>query len=333
MTDTAPVTASGRRLPVSIVVAVYQGERYLARALASIRAQTARPAEVIIVNDGSTDASAEIAKQAAASFAAAEIATTYLEQSNAGQSAARNAGLARVKEPWVCFFDQDDLMRPHHLASLFAAVSASGKAGASARFAQIDATDRIVVADGLAALNYAPPEPTLAAFLARNLMMLPSATLLDTEAVRAAGGFDARLSGYEDDDLFTRMLAAGVRFAQLSEVGIDYRIHGNNSSATPRYRASRLLFFRLWLARLRERDEHAAIGGLSERIFRDVLNDLVTAERAADRATVATARATLAEISKTGRLGIRSRLIALAARRALVIRALLRGRGLIEPGR
>ena len=70
---------------VSVVIPVFNGERFLAEALESVLAQTHEPVETIIVDDGSTDGSAEIARS---------YPVTYLHQENSGVAAARNRGLA-----------------------------------------------------------------------------------------------------------------------------------------------------------------------------------------------------------------------------------------------
>ena len=88
--------------PVSVIIPVYQGERYLGEAIESALVQTRAPAEVIVVNDGSTDASAEIAE----SFGERVV---LVSQPNQGTAAARNHGLARASQRFVAFLDADDV--------------------------------------------------------------------------------------------------------------------------------------------------------------------------------------------------------------------------------
>ena len=87
--------------PVSVIVPVYNGELFLARALESIFAQQLQPAEVIVVDDGSTDGTARVAR----SFAGAE----YIYQPNQGTGAACNTALARARGEFIAFLDHDDL--------------------------------------------------------------------------------------------------------------------------------------------------------------------------------------------------------------------------------
>ncbi len=87
---------------VSVIIPVYNGEKYLAEAIESILAQTYRPIEIILVDDGSTDRSSNIAKVFSEHV-------YYLYQSNRGCSAARNTGIKKAQGNFYAFLDQDDL--------------------------------------------------------------------------------------------------------------------------------------------------------------------------------------------------------------------------------
>lgn len=104
---------------VSVVIPIYNVEAYLARCLESVAGQSYQEIEILCVNDGSTDASGEIARQ----FALREPRCRVIEQSNAGLSAARNTGVAEAKGRWVFFLDSDDWMPPHALQVLVRAVN------------------------------------------------------------------------------------------------------------------------------------------------------------------------------------------------------------------
>ncbi|MBI4573499.1 MAG: glycosyltransferase family 2 protein, partial [candidate division NC10 bacterium] len=93
---------------VSVILPVYNGERFLAAAIASILAQDYQPIEVIVVDDGSTDGTAAIAR----SFQGVR----YLYQPNQGPAFARNAGIAVARGAFIAFLDADDLMVPTRLS-------------------------------------------------------------------------------------------------------------------------------------------------------------------------------------------------------------------------
>lgn len=92
---------------VSVIVPVYNGEAYLEEALASALAQTWPHKEIVVVDDGSTDRTAEIAK--------ANAGVRYAYQENAGTGPARNLGIRLSTGPLLAFLDADDLWLPNKL--------------------------------------------------------------------------------------------------------------------------------------------------------------------------------------------------------------------------
>lgn len=94
---------------VSVIIPVYNGERYLGEALASVLAQTYQPLDIIVVNDGSTDGSAEI-------IAAYRSTMRGVHQPNQGTAAARNHGVRLAQADYLAFLDQDDVWASDKLA-------------------------------------------------------------------------------------------------------------------------------------------------------------------------------------------------------------------------
>ena len=94
---------------ISCIVPVYNGERYLSEAIDSILAQTYRPLEIIVVDDGSTDGTAEV-------VACYDERVRYVWQSNAGPWIARNLGLSATQGEFISFLDADDLWHAEKLA-------------------------------------------------------------------------------------------------------------------------------------------------------------------------------------------------------------------------
>lgn len=99
---------------VSIIVPVYNVEQYLLECLSSILCQTYKDIEIILVNDGSTDRSGELCRVTAES----DSRVILIEQSNAGLSAARNAGLDRVSGEYIMFVDSDDYTSPYMVETM-----------------------------------------------------------------------------------------------------------------------------------------------------------------------------------------------------------------------
>lgn len=102
-----------RKPPViSIIIPVYNSERYIHRCIDSILRQTYQDYELILVDDGSTDRSGEICK----AYANEDNRIIVIYQKNAGVSSARNAGLAIAKGKYITFCDSDDELLPDYLA-------------------------------------------------------------------------------------------------------------------------------------------------------------------------------------------------------------------------
>ncbi|MBQ8099639.1 MAG: glycosyltransferase family 2 protein [Bacteroidaceae bacterium] len=102
---------------VSIIVPYRNREAYLDRTLLSISQQQYRPLEVLLVDNGSTDHSAQLAQRFQQNFDGEDFRVVLLSESTPGAAAARNAGLRRATHPYVYFFDSDDEMSPDFLSS------------------------------------------------------------------------------------------------------------------------------------------------------------------------------------------------------------------------
>src|SRR5262245_58223903 len=106
---------------ITVIIPVFNGEAFLAEALESVFGQDYRPLEVIVVDDGSTDTSADVAR----SFPSVIV----VQQSNTGLSGARNAGIQRARGSFLSFLDADDLMAPRRLSKQMDHLSAHPEAG------------------------------------------------------------------------------------------------------------------------------------------------------------------------------------------------------------
>lgn len=107
---------------VSIIVPVYNAERYLHECIDSILAQTFSDFELILVDDGSPDRCPLICD----SYAVQDSRVRVIHQKNQGQSAARNHGVQQAAGEWICFVDSDDLLHPQMLQYLYSAATESG---------------------------------------------------------------------------------------------------------------------------------------------------------------------------------------------------------------
>ncbi len=229
-------------LAVSVVVPLFNGQRFIGQALASVFSQTMPAHEVIVVDDGSTDDGLAVVMHFAQTHP-----VKIVRQQNAGQSAARNAGIAQSTGALVALLDQDDVWYPHHLEDLakpFAAVQPASLGWVYSNLDEIDESGRLVARQVLDQTRCAHPKVDLFGCLRHDMFILPSASLLLRQAFDAVGGFDERLSGYEDDDLFVRLFSAGYRNVYLPQALSQWRIYTGSTSFSRRMALSRLVYAR-----------------------------------------------------------------------------------------
>jgi peptidoglycan/xylan/chitin deacetylase (PgdA/CDA1 family)/glycosyltransferase involved in cell wall biosynthesis/SAM-dependent methyltransferase len=216
--DVAPV-------PVSIVIPARDAEATLRETIASLRAQTARDWEAVLVDDGSTDGTRELA----AAIAEDEPRLRVLHTEAAGVGAARNLGLAEARHDRLLFLDADDLLRPTALARLGAALDRDPElVGAPCGWARLAPDGRVT---GELEVSQ---EGDLFAELAFHCVFPIHACLVRTELVRAVGGFDPGLATCEDWDLWLRLARLGRPFAAVPEVLALYRMRERSASVDGR---------------------------------------------------------------------------------------------------
>src|SRR5947208_1951691 len=93
---------------ISVAIPAYNARKFLVEALESVLAQTFRPHEIIVVDDGSTDGTSAVVAEYAPDV-------TLISQANSGESVARNLALSRVTGEWVAWLDADDVWEPTKL--------------------------------------------------------------------------------------------------------------------------------------------------------------------------------------------------------------------------
>ena len=100
---------------ISIIILVYNTEKYLDECLRAVTAQTYNDLEVILVNDGSRDGSAEICKK----WQKRDERILFINQDNLGASAARNRGIEKAKGEFILFVDSDDVIETRYVEVLY----------------------------------------------------------------------------------------------------------------------------------------------------------------------------------------------------------------------
>jgi glycosyltransferase involved in cell wall biosynthesis len=190
---------------VSVVVPVYNAEPFLRETLDSVLAQDYHPVEVIVVDDGSTDGSAAIARS--------YPDVSYIHQENQGPAVARNAGIAAAGGEFVAFFDADDVMLPNKL---------SVQVGYLLEHPEATVTLAKQVSIG------PPPETTPDMAWGDAPDVQPTSVVLRRSLILELDGFDPAVSPTDDFDLLIRLRERGHRIEVLPEVVMQRRYHGNN---------------------------------------------------------------------------------------------------------
>jgi glycosyltransferase involved in cell wall biosynthesis len=184
---------------VSVIVPAYNAAATLEDAIGSVLAQSYRDFELIVVNDGSTDRTAEVLRSHGD-----RIIT--IEQRNGGAAAARNTGLASARGTYCAFLDADDLWRPELLAHLVPVLEAdSGCVLAYANLEIIDSNGNQLHTSLIGDRN--AHAPTLDEMLHRVWPIMPSAVVMRKAVLEAIGGFCTEFKSCTYEDLYCWMRA------------------------------------------------------------------------------------------------------------------------------
>lgn len=202
---------------VSVILPLYNGEKYIAEALESILSQTYRHIEIIVVNDGSRDRSDEIIKGFGSQL-------KYVWQENQGTAAARNRGIKIATGDFLAFLDQDDLWSPNKLTRQLAAFVCEPDLdivfGHMQQFHSPD-LDR-----SLKHKLHCPRDPIPG--------VLTSAVLITKVAFFKVGLFEQRWGIGEWANWYVRAVELNLKMKMLPEVVAHRRLHAGNKGVLQR---------------------------------------------------------------------------------------------------
>jgi glycosyltransferase involved in cell wall biosynthesis len=206
---------------VSVVMAVYNGERFLASAIASVLAQTYHDFELVVVDDGSTDGSNDVI----ASFQDDRI--KVVAQSNQGLAAALNAGLQIARGTFIARHDADDVSEPDRLElQLLYLEKHPDVALLGTNYHCIDGEDRVFWTTDV----FTEPDDLKLAEIASN-QFGHGAVMIRASALEEAGMYDGQYASACDVDLWTR-LSRRSRIANLKEPLYRWRNVGQGLSTS-----------------------------------------------------------------------------------------------------
>jgi glycosyltransferase involved in cell wall biosynthesis len=205
-------TASDIR--ISVVIPAYNAARFLPRCLKSVFAQTLQPAEVIVVDDGSTDNTAALA---------AELGARVIHRENGGLSAARNTGIQNASCAWVALLDADDLWMPDKLERQAACIQ----------------SDTVLVYGGIRFFDdngIRGVNPAIAPDVARQRLRycnpIPCTYIVRREALLQDGGYREDIRACEDWEMLVRLQRMG-KFEAVLDPLTDIYLHADSLSANP----------------------------------------------------------------------------------------------------
>ena len=230
---------------VAVITPLYNGERHISACLASVQRQTAPAAVHIVVDDGSSDDSASVAR----AFAAEHPGVVVIEQANGGAARARDSGLAALPESarFILFLDHDDELLPTAVASLRDALERRPDAVAACGRAYLIGDDGTSIdADASGRPPWWIPGASrpvtrrtrreLADEITYEVMafwcavLTPGLTLVRREVADRVGGFDPLLPVTADYDYWIRVARLGP-IALTNDVVLKYRVHATQLSA------------------------------------------------------------------------------------------------------
>lgn len=204
---------------VSTVMPAYNAGQTIRESIQSVLDQTHQRLELIVVDDGSSDDTAQIVREFGS-------AVRYHRQQNAGPAVARNCGIRLSRHPWVAFLDADDLWLPQKLEQQLQTARESSKSAVYTNCRNFGAIDRV---DELRSLPPMPAGDIFEDLLQDNFLTL-SSVMVRRDALLAAGGFLPEMTGAEDWDLWLRLAANGVGFEPMEEPLVMYRWSDNSLS-------------------------------------------------------------------------------------------------------
>lgn len=221
-------------VPVSVVIPALNAERFLREAIESVQSQTVKVREIIVVDNGSTDQTAQIA------FA---LGTSVVKEENRGLSRARNAGIRQSTQEWIALLDSDDLWDANKLECQWAAIQERPEAGMFACYFRIIEDGAVILEntpevseqrwlgyDGRIIGNSCSYFPRIDKDFFPRFLPSCSDVLIKREVFSTAGLFDEAVQYNEDFEFFLRVLAR-YPLAIVEQTLISCRRHDQKHSS------------------------------------------------------------------------------------------------------
>jgi len=202
---------------ISVVIPAYNVAAFLPRSIGSVLAQTLKPAEVIVVDDGSTDNTVAVAMELGA--------RVVRHRHNCGISATRNTGIRNATGEWIAFLDADDTWSPEKLERQADCIQSDT--------VLVYTSLRIFDDIGIRGESRAIDPVSAVRMLRYSNPIAPSTVVVKREACLQAGGFREDIRACEDWEFWVRLQRLGA-FEAVAEPLTKYFLHANAASTNPR---------------------------------------------------------------------------------------------------
>lgn len=199
---------------VSVVMPVYNGEKYLVQAIDSILTQTLRDFELIVVNDGSTDGSLQILQQ----FAASDHRIRIISRENRGVVATRNELIDCATGQWIAWMDQDDISHPERLQSQVSEMTSRSADICGCHWFLVNGSGKLIDTR-LVPLT----RDSFAVYMACTVPFAHGSVMMRAKFVKTHALHYGRAKFAEDCDLWIRFWEAGAVFANVNQFLFTYR--------------------------------------------------------------------------------------------------------------
>lgn len=216
--------ANALRSPkVAVVIAAYNAETFINETLESVFAQTLPDIEIIVVDDGSSDGTADILRRYT------DRRLTVIHQKNCGVSVARNVGLAAVRAPYAFFLDADDILAPNALSRMANTLDSNPtRVACFGHHIKIAENGSDLSTRSYIRWKLLPADNTLRHLIAKNFIC--GAICVRTDAARRVGGFNPALDLGEDWEFWCRLAVLGDFAAMPDDIVLMYRQRFNSAN-------------------------------------------------------------------------------------------------------
>ncbi len=210
---------------ISVLIPAYNEEKFIAEAIESVLAQSHADFELIVLDDGSTDRTREIALR----YAAQDSRVRVESHANVGIGPTLNRGFELAQNEWVAMLQGDDVMMPGRLENQLAFIAEHPEIAAAGGFCKhIDRTGRII---GKGRSPFTTHEAVEKLYSANEPVIINSSTvMIRKSALQAIGGYRKQFRVNEDVDMWNRLLENGYKLLVQPEYLVKYRVHAGSVS-------------------------------------------------------------------------------------------------------